>query len=199
MKKSILLSATLFIILLFWNSMAKAQLPISYGVKGGLNIATLNDVRNVDSKRGLIAGAFVNVSIPNRPLSLQPELLYTQKGVKASGSGLSSSIELTYIEVPLLFKFSFPKTGQLRTGVFIGPYLGFNINAEGTITGNGNSSGGSIDESIRNTDFGFVIGGGLGVKIFQLELRYGAGLTKVFEDNSSGKNGVISLVTGIRI
>lgn len=180
------------------NSKGKAQIPISYGVKGGLNIATLNDVQNVDTKRGLLAGAFVNVSIPNHPLSLQPELLYTQKGVKASGGGFSSSIRLNYIEVPLLFNFSFPKTGHLRTGVFIGPYLGFNINAEGTITGDGNSSSGSIDESIKDTDFGFVVGGGLGLNVFQLEVRYGAGLTKVFEDNSSGKNGVVSLVTGIK-
>lgn len=174
-----------------------------FGIRGGVNFANLNDIDGeVDSRTGFMAGLYFNFPVTNSPVSIQPEVLYTQKGFESG----DDTFQLDYVEVPVLAKFNFITNGNITPNVYFGPYVGFNVSAE-VDTGNGDGLFGDdtetdIEDGVENTDFGVTVGGGLDFGRFDLGVRYNAGLTEVFEDglidNDSGaKHGVFSITAGI--
>lgn len=82
---------------------------IHFGAKAGLNLANVYDTEgeqfDAGAKFGFVAGAFLNIPIGTL-LGVQPELLYSQKGFKATGSVLGSPYTITrtlnYLDIPLL-------------------------------------------------------------------------------------------------
>lgn len=182
MKKLLSLICILTLTVAFGVSEVAAQ-P-SFGVRGGLNFANLNNVDDTDSRTGFMAGAYVNIGVPMSPISIQPEVLYTQKGYDAP----LGTVKLDYIEVPVLAKFSFAP-GPVTPHVYFGPYLALNVNAE--------AGSEDIKDAVKDTDFGVVVGAEADISKFNVGVRYGAGLTKIAENDSDGKNGVFSIVAGI--
>ncbi|MBF6642305.1 PorT family protein [Flavobacterium sp. J49] len=85
---------------------------ISVGIKGGVNLSNVYDSEGddfvADSKVGFVLGGFVSIPL-GRYFGLQPEVLFSQKGFKSSGTFLGSTYEMTrtsnYIDVPLLVSF----------------------------------------------------------------------------------------------
>lgn len=85
---------------------------LTFGIKGGANLSNVYDSEgeqfNADPKFGLVAGAFVAVPL-GKYFGVQPEVLFSQKGYKGSGSLLGSdysySYTSSYIAVPLLLAF----------------------------------------------------------------------------------------------
>lgn len=88
---------------------AKAQDEVSVGVKIGTNYSNVYDSEGedfkADAKFGLAAGAFISIPFGSH-LGIQPEVLFSQKGFKGTGTMFGSSYEVTrttsYIDVPLL-------------------------------------------------------------------------------------------------
>lgn len=184
MKKLLFLFSLLLAVGVVAN---QAQAQTSFGIRGGVNIANLNDTdADTDSRTGLHAGLYFNFPVTNSPVSIQPEVLYTQKGYEVG----DDPVKLDYIEIPVLAKFDFITDGSITPNVYFGPSVGFNVNAEDEI-------GGDIEDSVKGTEFGVVVGGGLGFGRLDLGVRYGAGLTEVFENGGSAKNGVFSVTAGI--
>ena len=80
------------------------------GAKIGMNYSNIYDTGNdqftAQPKIGLATGVFLTVPI-GRYLGFQPEILFSQKGFKASGEFLGQAYEFkrttNYIDVPLLF------------------------------------------------------------------------------------------------
>ncbi|MDD2278805.1 MAG: porin family protein [Bacteroidales bacterium] len=105
MKKTILF---LFALALLVANVSIAQ-DIHFGPKVGLNLANVYDTKgekfDADAKLGFVAGAFLSIPIGSF-LGIQPELLYSQKGFKASGSTLGVPYTFTrtlnYLDIPLL-------------------------------------------------------------------------------------------------
>jgi len=195
MKKLLTVLCAFVIVGAFSISEVAAQ-P-SFGLKGGLNFANLNNVDGTESRTGFMAGAYVNIGVPMSPVSIQPEVLYSQLGAEDSEAGNTVKIKLDYIQVPVLAKFDFASPGPVAPNVYFGPYIGFNVNAEAEVSDGTASLSGDIKDEIKDTDFGVVVGAGVDITKFNIGVRYGAGLTKVFEDDSDGKNGVFSIVAGI--
>lgn len=71
----------LFLLLITGFTATHAQTQdISYGLKGGLNIANHYDARfDTDPITTIQIGAFVNVQLGNTPFSLQPEVFYSKR------------------------------------------------------------------------------------------------------------------------
>lgn len=185
----------LFILLTLVLITNQAEAQVDFGIRGGVNFATLNNVEEVDLgyATGFMAGVYANFPIRNSPVSIQPELLYTQKGY-AGPEGIVE-VSLNYISVPVLAKFDYVLDGPVTPHVYFGPYIAFNVSAEAEDEG----AVISIEENVSPTDFGVVVGGGIDVNRFNLGVRYSVGLTPVFEDentNAEAKNGVISIVAG---
>jgi hypothetical protein len=79
------------------------------GLKIGTNYSNVYDSEGEDfeanGKFGLAAGAFLSIPL-GKYLGIQPEVLFSQKGFKGTGTMFGSSYDLTrttnYIDVPLL-------------------------------------------------------------------------------------------------
>ena len=101
---------------------------LSFGVKAGVNLSNVYDSQgeqfNADPKLGLAAGVFVALPL-GKYFGIQPEILFSQKGYKGSGSILGSNYSFSYtsnyIDVPLLLAF---KPISLIT-VVVGPQYSF--------------------------------------------------------------------------
>ncbi len=82
------------------------------GAKAGLNYSNVYDTKGeefeADPKFGIAAGAFVSIPI-GKLIGVQPEILYSEKGCKATGKILGTDFTFTrtstFIDVPLLFAF----------------------------------------------------------------------------------------------
>lgn len=130
---------SLLMILIFSGSSAIAQFndnaKMSFGILGGINFQNLNgkDSNGDKLENDMILGyhAGVNIQIPVAPeFYFQPGLLFSTKGAKNSstvlGTTYTSTIKLSYIEVPLNFVYK----GELGNGfvmVGFGPYFGYGI------------------------------------------------------------------------
>lgn len=81
-----------------------------FGVKLGLNYSNVYDAQGenfvADAKFGVALGGFVSIPIGNF-IGVQPELLYSQKGYKSSGSFLGTPYSMTrttdFIDIPIYF------------------------------------------------------------------------------------------------
>ncbi len=113
---------------------APASAQIGFGIKAGLNVANLEDLKTIDTAEelekeamtGFVGGAYVK--FPMGPMRLQVEGLYSVKGAKGTSHiGLSSApweTKLTYLEIPALLKYEFT-TPVLRPYVFGGGSVAF--------------------------------------------------------------------------
>ena len=186
---------------------------IKIGVKGGFSLANLTfkpELTNspLSNKTGAVGGISLNVGIASF-FSLQPEVLYVQKGTKGSetieGEEVTGKYEFDYVEVPLLLNFSFAKEGSsFVPSIFAGPYAGFNTRAKIKVTEAGESYSEDFKDEVKDTEFGLTFGIGLGKKIghgkIVLDVRYDLGLTNIatssFEGNSIKSKG-ISVLAGL--
>jgi hypothetical protein len=83
---------------------------LHFGLKAGVNLSNVYDTKdqefNADFKIGFAAGAFLSLPI-GKFIGIQPEILYSQKGYKSTGTFLSVDYEFThttnYIDIPVLF------------------------------------------------------------------------------------------------
>jgi hypothetical protein len=201
--KKLLLSLCLLLTIGLFANQAVAQ--TGFGIRGGVNFANLNDIDGeVESRTALMGGFYFNFPVTNSPVSIQPEVLYSQKGFETG----DDTFQLDYIEIPVLAKFDFITDGSITPNVYFGPYVGFNVNADISGENNdffGGNSEADIEDSVENTDFGVVVGAGLDFGRIDLGVRYSAGLTEIYEDglfednNSGAKNGVFSITAGIGI
>lgn len=80
-----------------------------FGLKAGVNFSNIYDAEdqefNADFKIGFAGGAFLAIPM-GKFLGIQPEILFSQKGYKASGTFLTIPYQYThtasFIDVPLL-------------------------------------------------------------------------------------------------
>ena len=107
--KKIFLLFNFFVLIFSITNAQDNRSKLSFGPKVGLNLANVYDSKGEKfdgkSKIGFAVGAFTAIPIGNI-LGFQPELLFSQKGFKASGSVLGNAYTFTrtlnYLDIPLL-------------------------------------------------------------------------------------------------
>ena len=173
MKKVILTVAAIFAFG-FANAQDKSM---SFGVKGGLNMATTT-AEDAKSLLAFHVGGFAEFMLSEK-FAVQPELLYSSQGAKVEGS---DDIKLNYVSVPVLAKFYvLPSILSLDAG----PQFSFLVND-------------NLDSAVESKSFDMAVAGGLGVnlgKTFFAQARYVVGLTETTKD-SGAKNNVFQLSVG---
>jgi hypothetical protein len=154
---------------------------------------------NANPRLDLHAGAFLDVPLTD-VLSLQPELLYTQKGGHLSQPLTERySVEryhLTYVQGLLLGQRALPVRGRLSAHAVAG--LSVDLALHGTVRRNARSGAGTFEaridlldrDHLRRWDVGLVVGAGLGYRLgatgrVSINLRYNPGLRAVFLDAES--------------
>jgi hypothetical protein len=183
---------------------AENTLTTKFGIKGGVNFSNLyvDNVQNENVKIGVNAGFFAKIPII-RGISIQPELLYSNKGAKdkyssvAQGSG-EYRFNLNYIEVPLLMVFNLTRNLSLSGGTYAAYLISANvkdINNNATITGATNLN----TSNFNRFDYGLVGGLNIDIQSVTLGARYNYGLQSVGQSgNLSGdltKNSKNSVAT----
>ncbi len=205
------LAAVLYAVLVFAIAAdtAFAQ-PMTFGAKAGLNIANIggDDAGDFESRTGFSIGGFLAYPLANM-FYIQPEVLYTMKGAAQKqtfgGTTYTGTVKLDYLEIPVLAKLVIPmKNSGLTPMLYAGPALGFKLSSKLHLEGGGLDSEEDY-EGIKGTDFGFVIGGGVGIPVgastFGIEIRYDLGLSSIddSEDNFNIKNNVLMLMVSFQI
>lgn len=187
---------------------APLQAQTTLGVKGGINIANVDVSESdlpdiIDSKTGFVGGAFVSFGLGSL-FAIQPELLYSQKGFKASEGSLEAQLGTNYIEIPVLLKAQF-KLAMLRPAIYVGPVVSFETSCNLDLPGvsvDCDDDEGFIDR--KTTDWGAVFGANvdliLGPVILLLDGRYQMGLTNladVEDSDESVKSQVWQIMAGV--
>lgn len=192
MKK---LSVALFLLLSITFVAQQAKAQVDFGIRGGVNFASLNDTDlDAQSNVGFTAGFYLQYPIANSPIVIQPEVLYSQKGFELEAGGNTGTANFSYLEVPVLVKFNYVLEGPLTPYVTAGPYVAFLLDSSSEF--NDQTVENDL-ENLKTVDFGVAVGAGFDYQRFNLGVRYSAGLTPVFEDDDlSAKNGVFSIVAG---
>ncbi len=150
----------------------------TFGLKAGLSFATLSNASPDWKTRTGFAGGVALGLMPG-PVSLQPEVLYVQKGVAANGAPSNTAPRLAYLDVPVLLKVQLPTPG-IAPFADAGPVVSFRLSC----------TAGDADcrDTFKSTDWGVALGGGVrlgGATGLTIEGRYTWGLNDV-HDISSG-------------
>jgi hypothetical protein len=175
----------LFLLVAF-ASLCTAQAQFSFGVKSGINLASLSgsDATGAKMKIGFMSGGFANVKVGSM-FSVQGEVNYSGQGAKFDGG----QDNLNYVNVPVLFQYNHPSGFYAETG----PQIGFLVTAKAKEDGGGTTD---IKDQAKSTDVSWAIGIGF-LTNFNLgfDARFNAGLTSVAAGDGKLQNSVIQIGT----
>lgn len=176
MKKLILGIAIAISSLTFAQEKAKSSSsPVSFGVKAGLNVASIND-DDAKAKAGLYAGVFANIPVASS-FSVQPEVLYNGMGAKSKDFS-DVRLNLDYISIPVMLQYNVLPEFYLEAG----PQFSFAISRK--MKGDGGSV--DVDQFYKGFDLGVGIGAGYYIaQGFGVTARFVAGATDIVENNPS--------------
>ena len=179
----------------------RAQL-FSLGLKGGACISSVvgADAGSPQTNLGLAGGAYATVGILPW-FTIQPEVLYVQKGWRESAEVLGATVEsdfrINYLEVPVLARFSLGAV--VKPYLAIGPYLATRLGTSAKFSAGGVSVEGSLDELFKKSDAGMIIGAGVQTPVklsFEARYSYGLGTIDDSGENLDIKNSALSLLIG---
>ncbi|MFN2603707.1 MAG: porin family protein [Gemmatimonadaceae bacterium] len=193
---------------------------MTIGVMAGVNYSKVSqdpessDV-SFEYKPGFVGGVFLGIQV-NDWFSIEPEVLFSQKGSKVKGKGnnsaLEGSVRINYIEIPVLAKFWFPVSNPgVKPFIFGGPEVEFKVSctAEGAIlavTGSEDCDKTDNEINLKSTDFGVTGGAGVqfraGGQDLRVDARYTFGLTDINDssaasDNREIKNRAFAVTVGL--
>lgn len=166
-----------------------AQAQLRFGVKGGLNITSVHfdsDLLKSDNVTGFHIGPMIEATMPLLGFGFDAALLYSQKGMESSSSGVKTTMKTSYIDVPvnLKWKFGLP---IVKAYLAAGPYASFRVG--------GDKIWNVLSDQLETKSFGAGLNFGAGVEVFnhlQVGFNYELGLTDNFSaeklDLSSNKN-----------
>lgn len=188
---------------------SESGLTPKIGVKGGVNLTNLyvDEVDDENMKAGINLGLYAKIPV-TKGFSIQPEILYSNKGAKVAYNntliGGEYRFNLNYLEVPVLGVVNVAKNFNVHFGGYAAYLTNVNIKAEDN--GSSNEELVSFDEDNFNRfDYGLVGGVGFDVKGFTLGARYNYGLNQVGEKSDAfisntvlrnAKNSGVTLYVG---
>jgi len=163
---------------------------ISYGVKSGMSVSTFSKGERVVAKSGVVVGVFGTIKLSSG-FGVSGEVLLSQQGCEFSG--FSGSIDLIYLNFPILANYYVKQVEGLTVKVGLQPALLVLSDALG------------IKEGFRSVDFAIPIGVSYELDFGLLfDARYNIGLTDAFKGgwtfnrSNSGNNMVFQLTVGYR-
>ena len=189
---------------------AAPAIDVSAGFLLGVNLGKVSGLTSIawGFRPGMLFGGFCNFSL-NKVLSFEPQITFTQKGTLQTedfqGGTITTSINLSYFEIPLLLKIAIPLGEDFRVHprIFGGPTLAYKLSAK--FVNRYDGLGGSEDEytilsDIKRWETGFVVGVGadFDVKggVFRADVRYGQSLATISTTPPDKKNKVFTVMIG---
>ena len=179
MKKSILS------LMIFGASvLAFGQAKLEVGLKAGANFAN-TDVEDAESITAFHGGAYGLIKLAN--IGIQPEILWSKQGNELSVGSLTSEVDLTYVNIPVMLKFYLPLGLNLQAG----PQFGILTNAE--------QDDEDISDTLKSSDLSAALGAGWDAPFgLQFNARYVLGLSDIndFSGAESIRNRTFQISIG---
>lgn len=182
--KKIFIAATFVIF-----SALTASAQVSFGAKAGLNVSNIKETYDggstkLDSRLSGHLGAYLVYNFKDN-MAFQPELVFSGEGAKTEAGGTDVKIRLTYLNVPLLFRYNFSENLSAHTG----PQIGFLLGAKSKVGGDTND----IKDGLKGTNIAW----GLGAQYelpnnLNVGLRYNFGLSDISDDGDSDSKTKVS-------
>lgn len=187
MKNYFKLFLTAAILLFSVNSYA--LLPVSLGVKGGVNLSNFSgDLDDTKSKAGFNAGLTLDVDIPLTSFGITTGLELTTKGAKIDKKyfedGKDATFNAMYLQVPIHANYKLSIAPTTKIVFHAGPYLAYGIGGKTKVEGEKEDTFGK--DGFDKFDFGLGIGAGLQVWKFGVDLGWDLGLKNI-SGSSEGK------------
>ena len=170
---------------------AGVQSRLLFGMKGGLNSSDVYDTQGENfytkPKLGLAGGFFLAIPF-GKYLGIQPEVLLSQKGFKATGEAYGSSYSFTrttsYIDMPLFCSF---KPSEFLT-MMAGPQLAYLLHQRDRFSNSAltiENQDEFRNNKVRKNTLGFT--GGIDINLNHLVLgaRAGWDVQKNYGDGSA--------------
>lgn len=175
------------------------------GVKAGLNFSNVYDEQNNDyvaeNKVGFVGGGFLSIPI-TKFIGFQPEILYSEKGFKATKNFLGNNYEFTRTSTYL----DFPMQLQVKPIPFVtilaGPQFSYLLKTKNDFNGNiTTTEEENINkENYKKNIFGFVVGADINVQNFIISGRAGWDISQTDTNGDSTKprykNQVLQVTLG---
>lgn len=190
---------TLLLVVLMFASVANAQLR--FGVKGGLNMASLSTstkaIDQVKTASGYQGGLLMQLKLGG--FAIQPELLYTVKASELQiptgeapklreyiGAATSVDYQTQNMEIPINFQLG-KSFGPARVYAQAGPY--FSLALSGALNGDVKLYD-TVDKNLAFNQFDWGFGLGAGAELFglQLALKYDFGMNPAGEETFTNSN-----------
>ena len=158
---------------------------VEFGVKGGLNFASISgdNTGDIDPVTSFNFGVMSEIPISEK-FSFQPELMYSGQGYSIG----DDTVELSYLNLPLMGKYYVTKGLSLEAG----PQIGFLLAAD--------NEGTDVKDSFNSVDLG--VNFGVGYKLdngLNFGVRYNLGLSDINDldgFNDKNQNGVFQFSVG---
>jgi len=196
------------VLLTFACGIARGQ-DLQFGIKTGLSFATQGiadpDILSTNSVPTFNLYLYVEKPLRN-DFYIQGALGIMGKGVTTYQNILTTTVQLTYIDIPvnLIYKFTLPNLGKLYVGG--GPYLSVGISGNTQFQNTNNSSGENVtfgsDQDYKRLDAGadLTVGFEFNNRL-TFNTNYALELNNIAPDNntdntSSIKNRVFSIGLG---
>ncbi|MFW5700039.1 MAG: porin family protein [Bacteroidota bacterium] len=165
---------------------------LSYGVKGGLNLANIGgaDAPESEARTGFHVGGFLGLSVLGI-VAVEGGVYYSQKGYTNLAGDTPRDFVFNYIDVPLVAKFSPLPLIHL----FAGPQLSYFL--DGNIKDTDNDFN---KENYTRPDMAVVVGAGMNIPGgLRISVGYDYGLTPINVDEKEIHNRVIKLSIGFKM
>lgn len=186
-----------------------ARTRFTAGVKAGLNVSNVWDAQNQDwqakAKAGFAGGIFVGIPI-GAVLGIQPEVLFSQKGFRASGTFLATEYSFSrttsYVDFPIQLQI---KPAEFVT-LLVGPQFSFLVHQTDVFNAGGLSTTQQqefTNDQIRKNILGLVTGADVNISHFVISGRLGWDMMNNNGDGTSNtpryKNRWAQLTLGMKI
>lgn len=156
-----------------------------------------NEADDIASRLGFAVGVGLSGGM-TQGLSFAPEVLYVQKGGNEDGG--DAYLKMTFIEVPLLFRYYFGGGGSMMPFITGGPAVAYMLGCD-----LGDDDGSETcdevygeDDSYKKLDYGVMVGVGASFNRVTITARYDLGLANTDKaDGFSHKNKALMLLGSV--
>jgi hypothetical protein len=177
-----------------------------FGFTAGVNSSTISgsDLGNVSRRTGFIAGGLLVLPVSSN-IAIEPELVYSTKGIESHDSGVDASLKMNYVQLPVLVRVEIPASGGTKPFLYGGPAISYKASCNVEVNGGGTNINSGCDnlesdsDKLKTVDYGLVAGGGLmfdfGGRKFSIGARYDHSLGKISESSDSKHRAISVLAT----
>ncbi|MBS1682608.1 MAG: PorT family protein [Bacteroidetes bacterium] len=174
---------------------SQAQVRFDFGLKGGLNFASLNTSSSVaqdyNNRTGYHVGAYAMLKFTK--FAIQPEVLFSKQGQTYSFPTSSNlTADFSYINIPIMLKFYLAEGLNLQAG----PQFGFLANQTSSITALTNSgtlTTAQLKDFVKSSDVSLALGAGWDLPFgLNITARYNLGLSDINKITGTANPAVVS-------